>query len=315
MGRYAAIDVGTNTALLLVADLEGSTLKTVLDRATFTRLGKGVDNSGHLSPDAVQNTLAALEDYARLARETGAIGIAAMGTAVLRDTRDGAAFVAEAGKRLGVPLKVVSGEEEARLAGLAVARAFPENSGHRVVCDIGGGSTELILQQNEKILGQGSYAAGSVKFTERYVANDPPTSEEIRALMGAARQAFASLPFEPPDWTMPQDLVGTAGSVTTLCALDLRISPYDPEKVHGAVLSAAAVENILQDLARLSLNERKRVPGLTPERADVILAGAAIFLAVLERLGADAMTVCHHGTRHGLLWDSFGPGREELPLH
>jgi exopolyphosphatase/guanosine-5'-triphosphate,3'-diphosphate pyrophosphatase len=312
MGRYAAIDVGTNTALLLVADLEGSSLRTVLDRATFTRLGKGVGSSRHLAPDAVQATLAALEEYAALAKEAGAIGIAAMGTAVLREARDGVAFVAEAAKRMGVPLKIVSGEEEARLAALAVARAFPDHSGPRVVCDIGGGSTELLLEQDEKPLAQGSYPVGSVKLTEKYIRSDPPAPGELASLMDAARQAFASLPFAPPQWTLPQDLVGTAGTVTTLCAIHGGISPYDPEKIHGAVLSAAAVQTIFQDLAKMSLEERRKVPGLSAERADVILAGAAIFLAVLERLEANAMAVCHHGTRHGLLWDCFGTGSGTL---
>jgi exopolyphosphatase/guanosine-5'-triphosphate,3'-diphosphate pyrophosphatase len=309
MSRYATIDVGTNTALLLIAEEDGAGLRTVLDQATFTRLGQGIDATGRLAPEAAQATLAVLEDYAALARAAGVDGIAAIGTACLREAADGKAFAGEAGKRLGFPLDVISGEEEARLVALAAARAFPAHSSPRIVFDIGGGSTELILQGNGELLERCTYPVGSVKFTERYLASDPPAPNEVRALVEAAREAFVSLPFSPPRWTSPQDAVGTAGTITTLCAVAGKVAPYDPVKIHGAVLSAAAVQTIFENLTRLTLAERKQVVGLTPKRADIIVAGAAILLAVLERLQAPSLTVCNHGIRHGLFWDRFAAPR------
>jgi exopolyphosphatase / guanosine-5'-triphosphate,3'-diphosphate pyrophosphatase len=302
--RFATIDLGTNTALLFIGDWDGAQLTTVLDRAEITRLGKGVAQNGALHPDAIAASLEVLAQYARLAKEHHVDGLAAIGTAALRDASDGPAFRQRAAAILGVPVEIISGDDEARLVALSVQRAFP-SSQLRVAFDIGGGSTELVLLQGDTILGRRSYPIGSVKLFERFICHDPPREQELLEMRAEALQTLGTLPFARPLLQSPAQLVGIAGTVTTTCAVVNGVAPYDPIKIHGAVLSRAAIEEGLRQMAALSLAERVKLPGLIPGRADVILGGATVFLAILERLGANAVTVSDHGIRHGLFWDRF----------
>ena len=304
MSRFATIDLGTNTALLLIADWDGARLKTVRDVAEITRLGRGVAQTGALDPEASRRALEVLSQYASLVREHEVQGLAAIGTAALREASNGPAFRRQAAALLGVPLEVISGDEEARLVALSVQRAFP--SEHlRVAFDIGGGSTELVLLQGEKILGRESYPIGSVKLLEGFIHHDPPTPDELREMRAEALRVFAALPFALPPLESPSRLIGIAGTITTTCAVVMGVAPYDPEKIHGAVLSREAIEESLRQMALLPLAERVRLPGLIPGRADVILAGATLLAVILERLQAATVTVSDHGIRHGLFWDRF----------
>jgi exopolyphosphatase/guanosine-5'-triphosphate,3'-diphosphate pyrophosphatase len=305
MQCFATVDLGTNTALLLVAELSHGKLRSVFDRAEIVRLGRGVYQRGRLDPATAERVLALLAEFRDEAQRLGAQGLAAVGTASLRDASDGDAFREKARQVLGAPLELISGDEEARLAALSVARAFPSPR-PRVIFDIGGGSTELVLVEGDQILGRRSYPIGSVRFTEQFIKNDPPTQDELTALQSAADACFVDLPFAAPVWSGPADLFGTAGTVTTLQAIADEVDPYDPPRIHGAVLSADSVASIVRRLSSLSLAARQQVRGLAPGRADVILAGATIFLAILRRLGAASATVSDHGLRHGLWWSRFG---------
>lgn len=320
--RAAVIDVGTNSMLLTVAressgdEGEGPRYVAELERATITRLGEGVDRTRRLSAAAMERTLGCLRDYAALIREYGAERVALVGTSALRDAEGGDSFVQQASAIVGAPLEVISGEREAELtfrgalSGLEVAGR--EVEGPVVVVDIGGGSTEVIagsVQRRPLVLrstGVRSYDVGSVRLTERHVRSDPPRAEEIEALRADVRAAWGGGDVPVPGPGVPT-LVGVAGTVTTLAALALNLEHYAPEKVHGAVLDAVAVERLVERLSALPLEARRRLPGLEPQRADVIVAGAVLCAEALRQLGVAELVVSDRGVRWGLLEELLDP--------
>lgn len=297
--RVAALDLGTNTCLLLVAEQHGASVSALLERATVTRLGAGVDRTRALAPDAVQRTLACLAAYADSLRELRPERVAAVGTSALRDAAGAEDFLRRAEDLLGVRPQVISGAEEARLAfrgslaGLTVPDAV-------TVFDVGGGSTELVHRPAgaPEPLPAVSLDVGSVRLTERHVTGDPPTRAELARVRAEVRAALDTVP-------APREgaLVGVAGTVTSLAAVSLGLAPYDGARVHGHTLSRAAVSEVLGRLASLPLSLRREVPGLAPERADVIVAGATLVEEILAWAGMPELVVSDRGVRWGLALD------------
>ncbi len=308
MARYAAIDVGTNTVLLLVAEQTPAGFRPVAERGTITRLGKGVDASRRLSPEAMARTLDALGRFADEARALGAVGIAISATSAARDATNGAEFLAAARSRAGVEVEILSGETEAQLSYLAVSKDFATEAGARelVAIDVGGGSTEFIFGRGATVRFHTSINIGSVRLTERCVRSDPPSEEDFARLHGELSAALASVPF--PDTGAL--VVGVAGTVTTLYAVANAIAPYEAARVHGGWLSRETLADTRLRLASLPLAERRALPGLQPERADVIIAGAVLLEAALDHLGATGTRVSDHGLRWGLLAARFGGAAE-----
>lgn len=303
MSRYAAIDIGTNSVLLLVAERSPSgAWSAVAERAEITRLGKGVDQAKVLAPDAMEATLEVLSRFATEARQLGAKGLAVSATSAARDASNGPAFLEAARQRAGVTVEVLSGQEEARLS-FASARADFGGKEPLIVIDIGGGSTEFIYGDHAgAITFRQSFDVGSVRLTERFLQGDPPPAAELATLESSVKDTFAALP-RPP---LGARLVGVAGTVTTVCAVAKKIEPYDPALVHGAELSRAEVDATVQRLAHLPVRLRRTVPGLQPKRADVIVAGGLILRAAIDTLDAPGVTVSDRGLRWGLLADRFG---------
>ncbi len=303
--RVAAVDIGTNSVLLLVAEAGGGGLAPVRERATVTRLGQGVDATGRLHPEAEARTLACLARYADEARELGAFPVAAVGTSALRDAEGGGPFLDRAAALLGERPRVLSGEDEARLtfagalSGLALA-------GEVAVLDIGGGSTEWVVGTNgaggPRVRSAQSVNVGAVRLTERFVRGDPPSAAERAAVRAATLEALRPLSAAP----FGGELVGVAGTVTTLAAVHLGVHPYDGARVHGARLTRAELEATLERLASLPLAERTCLPGLDPARADVIVAGGELLAAVLAWCGAEALHVSDRGVRWGLAAERAG---------
>jgi exopolyphosphatase / guanosine-5'-triphosphate,3'-diphosphate pyrophosphatase len=300
--RYAAIDVGTNTVLLLVAERRGSTLSPLLERAEITRLGRGVDATGRLDPAAIRDTVAALADYARAARELGATGIACVATSAARDAVNGAEFFEATRAAAGLVPEIISGDEEARLVYASAHRDF-RAGGPLAVLDVGGGSTEFIVGDGPAPRARRSLQVGAVRLTERHVRTDPPTAAEVAALREAARAALA--PVAEMAAGRGARLVGVAGTVTTLCAVEQALPAYDAEKVHGATLTLAEVDGLLARLAALPVKARAALPGMEPKRADVILAGGVVVAEAMRLAGFDRLTVSDRGVRWGLLYDRF----------
>jgi exopolyphosphatase/guanosine-5'-triphosphate,3'-diphosphate pyrophosphatase len=292
--RVAAVDLGTNTALLLVAERRGGKLVDVVSVAEIVRLGQGVDRTRHLDPQAVGRTLAVLASYGKLVREARVDRAGAVGTQVLREVSNGAEFLKKAEEALGFPLAVIDGGREARLSWRAVAASFPLGpGGRRTVVDIGGGSTEVMVGGAD-VERLASVPVGSVKLTERLVTHDPPTEEERRAIVETIEHALDRAP--APEG----ELVGVAGTVTTICAISLGMTDYDGARVHGARLSRAEVERVVRRLGEVPLADRRRTPGLDPRRADVIWAGGLLLERLMARAGVAEVIVSDRGIRWGL---------------
>lgn len=299
--RVATIDIGTNTVLLLVAERQpDGRLTPVEEHATITRLGQGVDKTRQLAPEAIARTNGCLDAYADIVQRTGASRVAVVGTSAMRDAGGGEEVRAHVRARFGVEARTISGDEEARLtfagalSGLTLAQDLDV-----VVFDIGGGSTEVVVGRPgaTTLAFAQSYDVGSVRMTERHVASDPPTEAELGAVREACRAIFASIP-RPVEGGGPP--VGIAGTVTTLASVALGMVTYDAARVHGLVLSKARLEEVVLDLARKPLDARRTTIGLEPKRADVIVAGGLVALALLEHLGAREVRVSDRGVRWGL---------------
>ncbi len=305
--KVAAIDIGTNSVLLVIAAAEPGGVRPLLERATITRMGEGVDRARKLSPAAVARNLACLRSYAEDLRAHGQPRLDVVGTSALRDAQGAEEFLDEAERILGVRPRVIAGDEEARLT-FRGALSGLSLSGPLLVFDIGGGSTELIVGE----AGPGaapqsrvSLDIGSVRLFERHVRQDPPAPGELAAIEAQIEQALASAsPLARLASGPPVTLVGVAGTVTTLKALELELARYDAARVHGSRLTLESVERLCGRLASLPLAERSQLPGLEPKRADVIVAGALIVRDLLRRAGpagGRVAVVSDRGVRFGLL--------------
>lgn len=307
MKRFATLDVGTNSVLLLVAEkgADGH-LKAICEEATLTRLGKDVDRTGRFHPQALQDTLEAVEGFVARARQLGAHDIAISATSAARDAGNGAEFLDGVFRRCGVQPEILSGDEEAELSYLAAAADFAGPGAPLVVIDIGGGSTEFIYGNpaaGPTAMGwHRSFDVGSVRLSERFSKEGEFPQEGIVQMRETLRATFSALP-PPPH---PCRVVGVAGTVTSLLAVEKAIVPYDAAQVHGQVLSLAQVRALAERLGQLPVRERQRLPGLHPKRADVLPAGAWILATALEALQVDRCTVSDRGLRWGLLRKRFG---------
>jgi exopolyphosphatase/guanosine-5'-triphosphate,3'-diphosphate pyrophosphatase len=293
--RVAAIDIGTNTVLLLVAETgPDGELRAVAERATITRLGEGVDRTRRFAPAAVERTLACLDDYAGVIRASGTARMAVVGTSALRDAQ-GSGEVREAIRdRLGVELRVIGGEDEARLTFSGALDGLKRTDPGAVVFDIGGGSTEIVMGNQDGPSASLSYVlsldVGSVRLTERH-------GTDRGALEAAARAALADVPPLPAAGITP---VGVAGTMTTLASVALALPQYDGARVHGHVMSTMELRDVVNRLAALPIEARRAVPGMEPKRADVIVAGGVIALALLDRWSCASTCISDRGVRWGL---------------
>jgi exopolyphosphatase / guanosine-5'-triphosphate,3'-diphosphate pyrophosphatase len=307
-GAAAAIDIGTNSVLLLIAERDEATgaARPLLERATITRLGEGVDKTRQLAVPAVERTLECLRGYAADLRAHGITRLDLVGTSALRDAAGGEAFLNAAEQILGVRPRVIAGDEEAALT-FRGALSGLKLSGDLLVFDVGGGSTELIagsVSAKSAPTNRVSLDIGSVRLFERHVQTDPPTVRELAAIEAdVARELATAAPLALARSQRRPTLVGVAGTVTTLKAVELGLAPYDGARVHGAVLTLSAVEVLSAKLASLPLAARQQLPGLEPKRADVIIAGAIIVRDLLRRANATEMLVSDRGVRFGVIED------------
>jgi exopolyphosphatase/guanosine-5'-triphosphate,3'-diphosphate pyrophosphatase len=298
MQRAATIDIGTNSVLLLIAEERDGATRALLERATITRLGQGVDATGVLAPAAIERTEGCLRDYAAELARHDVSRLAVVATSAMRDARNGEAFLESARAILGVAPEVISGAREAALTfegALSGIERFADDE-RLAVFDIGGGSTEIIVGRKSGIEDAVSLDIGAVRLTERHLHADPARSDELAALRAAARQALADAPS-----IVGLPIVGVAGTVTTLAALVHDVAPYDAARIHGCTVASAAVERRLGELARMTLAERRTLAALDPRRADVIVAGAAIAAEVASAAKATEIVVSDRGVRWGLL--------------
>jgi exopolyphosphatase/guanosine-5'-triphosphate,3'-diphosphate pyrophosphatase len=297
--RLATIDVGTNTTLLLVAETSGEGIHVLAERAEITRLGRGIGADGGLGRPGIERTLAVLAEYAAIAAAHGA-AIHAIGTEALRRAPNAQEFLAPAARILGAAVEVIDGEREAALTFLAAARSFPDvAAGTVVVIDIGGGSTEIIVARAGCIDFRRSLPLGSVRLTERHIRSDPASPAEVAAVTDEIARQLDAVPFP----AAPLTLIGTAGTVTSLAAMSLGLTSYDPQIVHGYHLMLAALDEQIARLQTSTQPEREAMAGLDPKRADVILAGAHILRHIATAAHASEILVSDRGIRWGLLYE------------
>ncbi|MDP9151870.1 MAG: Ppx/GppA family phosphatase [Myxococcota bacterium] len=300
--RVATVDIGTNTVLLLVAErsAEGE-VHAVAEHATITRLGQDVDRTRRLLPDAIARTAACLDEYAQVVQALDVERVAVVGTSAMRDAGGGDEVRAHVRESLGVEARVVSGDEEARLTFRGALSGLPfEGRDRCAVFDLGGGSTEVVMGEMDgrrpQIAFAASYDVGSVRLTERCVRHDPLTAEEQAAITHVAAEAFSGV----PEWSAALPPIGVAGTMTTLAAVFLKMHPYDAALVHGFVMTREELRRVVEQLARLDVASRRRLPGMEPKRADVVVAGGCIAVALLDHWGATRVRISDRGVRWGL---------------
>jgi exopolyphosphatase / guanosine-5'-triphosphate,3'-diphosphate pyrophosphatase len=301
--RIAAIDLGTNTVRLLVAELQPGTVGwcTVLAEQRVTRLGEGLRASGALGAAPAARTVATVAAYVTQARAAGAERIAIVATSAVRDATNGRAFVADLERATGADVRVVSGNEEARLTLAGITAGLGPLRGLAIAFDIGGGSTEYILARDGALLDAVSLRLGVVPLAERFSFTGPVDSERYAALRREVDTQLArELPREMAS-TRVETLVGTAGTVTTLAALDLGLVEYDAARVQGHALTRSAIARQRQRLSSLDVAGRAALPCLEPGRADLIVPGVAIVEATLERLSCERLIVSDWSLREGVL--------------
>jgi exopolyphosphatase / guanosine-5'-triphosphate,3'-diphosphate pyrophosphatase len=296
--RIGVVDIGTNSTRLLVADVEDGTLDELERRTIVTRLGEGLDATGRLSEAAMGRVDKALADYRGVIDRLGAERVVAVATSAMRDAENGPAYRDHVQERFGIDARTISGDKEARLSFLGATAGRGDNASTMLV-DIGGGSTEYVVgRPRDNPDFHVSTRMGSVRHTERFLAHDPPTQEEVGALRAdAERITKAEVPAEVRDRT--EHGIAVAGTATTLAAIDQELDPYDPDRVHGYRLGLGSCERLLAMLAALPLDDRRQVTGLHPDRAPSIVAGAAILVESIRAFGLDGVEISEADILHG----------------
>jgi exopolyphosphatase / guanosine-5'-triphosphate,3'-diphosphate pyrophosphatase len=296
--RAAVIDIGTNSARLLIAEVTGGRVTEVERRSRVTRLGRGVDLTGQLSVEAIEAACEAIGDYVAIYQEAGVDTVNAIATSAVRDASNGSAFIAELRERFALSARVLDGEEEARLTYLGATSERPPAEPTLVV-DIGGGSTELIVGAGAEISFHASLQAGVVRHTERHISSDPPTAVELEALAtdvrGLIEAAIAGHDAKPEARTG----IAVAGTPTSLAAIEMELAPYDPERVHRHILSLPPIQRMFSRLASTPLAERTEIAGLHPDRAPTIVAGVVILVETMRAFGLDSIEVSEHDILYG----------------
>ena len=304
--RLATIDLGTNTVRLLVAESTTSPAwRLVHQEQQVTRLGEGLWPARVLHDVPMERTASAVGAYVERARALNARAVRIVATSAVREAANGPEYAAALETRTGVPVEIVSGDDEARLTIRGVREALPAIAGTVVVFDIGGGSTEYILARGADVIASVSLGLGVVRLTERFPFPDAVDPERYRRMEDeVAAQLATELPPVIAGARL-DDVVGTAGTVTTLAALDLGLAVYDADRVHGHRLDVATVRRQLTRLGALSVGKRAAVPCLEPGRADLIVPGIAIVLATLRTLVATALVVSDAGLREGMMSETM----------
>ena len=290
----AAIDIGTNSARLLVTDDDGRELERTM---RITRLGQGVDSFGALHPEAVGRTLAVLTEYGQRARELGARRIRAAATSAARDAGNRDEFFEAAERALGVRPELLSGEEEARLSFRGATSELQGSEGPFLVVDIGGGSTEFIVGDGEPEAVV-STRMGCVRMTERHLTDDPPTSAQLEACFADVRRELESVR-RLIDLSKVRTTIGLAGTVSAIAGLELGLREYDARRTHGSVLRRGSVESHFARLSTANVSSRRNLLA-QPERAEVIVGGTAVLVTVFREFAIDSMRVSERDLLDGL---------------
>ncbi|MFZ6005241.1 MAG: exopolyphosphatase [Actinomycetota bacterium] len=301
MSILAAIDCGTNSTRLLISEGKGRTRRALDRQATITRLGAGVDATGRLDPAAIDRTIAVLRSYKEAIDAHGASAIRMTATSAARDASNADAFFDAAEAAIGVRPELISGEEEGELSFSGATAELDPADGPFLVVDIGGGSTELIVGTNH-LEAVRSIDVGCVRLSEKHLASDPPAPEELSNAIGEAISEIDDVLREIPLVHAARTVVGLAGTVTTVAAVEMGLSEWDRDAIHHFRLTRAAAEDVFRTLATEALDDRVFNPGLEAARADVIVGGCCVLVALFRTLGIDEMLVSEADILDGLVF-------------
>jgi exopolyphosphatase/guanosine-5'-triphosphate,3'-diphosphate pyrophosphatase len=301
--RIAVVDVGTNSTRLYIADVVDGRVTAEIDRrTTITRLGQGVDQTGELAPEAMQRVEAAVREYRAIIDAHDVDAVTGVLTSAVRDARNGPDFARRLNDTYNINARVISGEEEARLTYLGATSDRPHDDAPRVVIDVGGGSTELVVGHGPTVDFHVSTQAGVVRQTERFLKSDPPRPEELRLLQEEAEEIFTRAVPEP-ERERVRNGIAVAGTATSCAAILQELDPYDPAKVHGFRLRRAQAEVLLTRLAAMTTEQRRHVKGLHPDRAQAIVAGVILLIEAMRTFGLDQVEVSEHDILRGAALD------------
>lgn len=304
MSVFASIDLGTNTVRLLVVTGNSKGFTTLHSNQLITRLGEGLSHSGILKDIAMERTIKAVLDFKREASKYSPFAIWVAATSAVREAKNRNEFIEKIREVTGLELEVIPWEEEARRTLLGVFSGLDGNIKKAIVFDIGGGSTEYILTVDKRLVKSVGTALGVVHLSEKYIRKDPVDDGELIILESVITNKIRNVKSQLHDVLCTMHdvrLIGTAGTVTTIAALDLNLHPYDPAKVNGYVLNIENVKEILKKLKNMTLEERRNIPALESGREDLIIPGAVIVIKTMEIFGFNEMIVSDYGLREGII--------------
>ena len=305
MTCFGSIDIGSNTVRLLImeADTSGQ-FREIHSQRVICRLGEGIHSEKRLLPHRMTKTLEVLKQFCQTCSEYGDIPVRAVATSAVREASNRDEFVQQAREQAGLDIQVISWEEEARMTVAGVFWKLPQK-GLTLIFDIGGGSTEFILSRDRQALASAGTSLGVVRLTEGFITQHPVNPRELENLSAHIRKELTGVRLQLGN-PNPESLIGTAGTVTTLAAMDRDLFPYDPEKIHGTVLPRKNIERLFEKLKSLSLEERGNIRTLESGREDLIIAGATLVLETMQTFECSELTVSEYSLREGILLEAYG---------
>ena len=299
--RVGTIDIGTNSMRLLIADYKNNKIENREKYINTTRIGQGVDKEGYITEEAMQRNLKALKEFSDKCKEEKCEKVYCMGTSALRDSKNGQDFVNRAKELTNIDVKIICGDEESNLGFMGVLEGTDGNKKDDIlVIDIGGGSTEFIIGNEEGIKFCKSENVGALRMTEKFITTDPISDEEFNAMTDFIEETI-SFTLDSIKHMHISKLVGIGGAITSLSAMNQQLEVYSMEKVHNSVVTKKDLEKILQNLKNMTLNDKKTIKGLQPKRADIITAGVKILHIIMEKLEFETIVISEYDNLEGLL--------------
>ena len=299
--KIGTIDIGTNSMRLLIADYKNNKIENRKKYINITRIGQGVDDKGYITEEALERNLNALKEFADKCIEEKCEKVYCMGTSALRDSKNGQDFVNRAKELTNIDVKIICGEEESNLGFMGVLEgAGGDKSNYILVLDIGGGSTEFIVGNEDGIKFCKSENVGALRMTEKFITTDPISDEEFNKMSDFIEKTISST-LDKIKGMHVSKLVGIGGAITSLSAMNQQLEVYSMEKVHNSVFTKKDLEKILQNLKKMTLSDKKTIKGLQPKRADIITAGVKILHIVMEKLEIEKIMISEYDNLEGLI--------------
>ena len=299
--KIGTIDIGTNSMRLLIAEYVNNKIENRKKYINTTRIGQGVDKDGYITKEVMDRNLKALKEFSDICKEQNCEAVYCMGTSALRDSKNGQEFVKKAKEMANIDVKIICGDEESNLGFLGVLEGTEgDKKDNILVIDIGGGSTEFVLGNEEGINFCKSENVGALRMTEKFITTDPISEEDFNQMNYFIENTISST-LEILKNKKISKLVGIGGAITSVSAMNQQLEVYSMEKVHNSEVTKKDIEKILQNLKKMTLNDKKTIKGLQPKRADIITAGVTILNIIMEKLEFEKIMISEYDNLEGLI--------------